>query len=396
MHSNSLMHAWVIHQFNTAATLIRAYTGSTPLQHYLKQYFAQNKKHGSKDRKTIAHFCYSYFRLGHTLLQTSVEERIKIALYICSPTINQWFDLFTIEWITAWQPNLQERFQFMQTLYPDFYPGAVFPWHTQLSAAINPIEFSYAHFNQPDLFIRIRPGKKSIVQQKLDANAISYHEISENCFALPNATKIDTVLQINREAVIQDATSQRIAEFLLRIPELPIAFNVWDCCAASGGKSILAFDMLPNIRLTVSDIRPAILHNLKKRFSDAGLRQYKSVVVDLSNSYQAFNNCFQLVICDVPCTGSGTWSRTPEQLYFFEESRIATYVQLQQKIVINALAGLQHKGYFLYITCSVFAEENEGMVNFMIEKFGLKLLHAELMQGWENKADSMFAALFSK
>ena len=181
-----------------------------------------------------------------------------------------------------------------------------------------------------------------------------------------------------------------------RIPEQQKPFSVWDCCAASGGKSILAVDILPNIQLTVSDIRPAILHNLQKRFAEAGIRQYRAVVSDLSANKAAFHNSFQLVICDVPCSGSGTWGRTPEQLCFFEESQIKTYHQLQQKIVSNAIAGLQDKGYFLYITCSVFAAENENMVHFIMEKFGLQLLHAELLKGWENKADSMFAALLQK
>ena len=390
------MQAWLLHQFNTSAILIRAYTGTTPLQHYLKQYFAQNKKHGSKDRKSISHFCYSYYRLGHSLHQTTVEDSIKAGLFLCSESLHQWHDLFTSEWIEAWQTDLQKRIQFVQSVYPCFNPARVFPWHPQLSESIDLSHFSHSHFSQPDLFIRARPGKKVTVQNKLKANSIPYKEIGKHCFAISNNTKIDAVIQINRDAVIQDFSSQRIAEFLQRIPEQQKPFSVWDCCAASGGKSILAVDILPNIQLTVSDIRPAILHNLQKRFAEAGIRQYRAVVSDLSANKAAFHNSFQLVICDVPCSGSGTWGRTPEQLCFFEESQIKTYHQLQQKIVSNAIAGLQDKGYFLYITCSVFAAENENMVHFIMEKFGLQLLHAELLKGWENKADSMFAALLQK
>jgi 16S rRNA (cytosine967-C5)-methyltransferase len=46
--------------------------------------------------------------------------------------------------------------------------------------------------------------------------------------------------------------------------------KLWDCCAASGGKSLLAVDTLGNIDLTVSDVRSSIIHNLKHRFAVAG------------------------------------------------------------------------------------------------------------------------------
>jgi 16S rRNA (cytosine967-C5)-methyltransferase len=46
---------------------------------------------------------------------------------------------------------------------------------------------------------------------------------------------------------------------------------VWDCCAASGGKSILVKDTLNSIQLTVSDIRQSILNNLQQRFAVAGI-----------------------------------------------------------------------------------------------------------------------------
>ena len=58
---------------------------------------------------------------------------------------------------------------------------------------------------------------------------------------------------------------------------------VWDCCAASGGKSILLTDILKQkIELTVSDIRETILKNLHQRFKSAGIINYESFVTDLS------------------------------------------------------------------------------------------------------------------
>jgi 16S rRNA (cytosine967-C5)-methyltransferase len=52
---------------------------------------------------------------------------------------------------------------------------------------------------------------------------------------------------------------------------------------------------------------------------------------------------FELIICDAPCTGSGTWSRTPEQLYFFDEKKIEQYALLQKKIVSTIIPRLKER-----------------------------------------------------
>ena len=58
--------------------------------------------------------------------------------------------------------------------------------------------------------------------------------------------------------------------------------KAWDCCAASGGKSILLKDKFPRVQLTVSDIRETILRNLRQRFQRAGIKDYHAFVADLS------------------------------------------------------------------------------------------------------------------
>ena len=175
--------------------------------------------------------------------------------------------------------------------------------------------------------------------------------------------------------------------------------SVWDCCAGSGGKSILAFDLLKNISLTVSDTRKNILENLKARFSNAGIINYKCVLTDLQNpvsSPEIKAQQFDLIIGDVPCSGSGTWARTPEQLHFFREKDIEKYALLQKKIIEIALPHLKKNGHFLYITCSVFKKENEENVDFIRSSLNLNLIQMEYLKGYKIQADTMFVALFQK
>jgi 16S rRNA (cytosine967-C5)-methyltransferase len=378
----------------TSEKIISAYEGPEPLHHYLKHFFSIDKKYGSKDRKAIAHACYCYFRLGHSLKKVSIPERIRAAIFLCTSEPGSWSAAFSEEWIQGWRKDLQGRIAFVKEQY-GFEAHHIFQLKDHLSPEIDQAAFIIAHLVQPDLHLRARPGKKEKVSGQLSAAGLQYENCGDSCIALPNSTKIEKIITLNRDAVVQDLSSQRISGFLSTINDQSSTIKVWDCCAASGGKSILAVDLLKNIELTVSDVRPSIISNLKSRFREAGIDHYVSFVADLSGVHANIPpGKYDLVICDVPCSGSGTWSRNPEQLYFFKEDKIGYYTDLQQKIVKNVIPAIAGNGYLLYITCSVFREENEEMIDFILSGSSLQLKKMEVLKGYDKKADTMFAALF--
>jgi 16S rRNA (cytosine967-C5)-methyltransferase len=382
---------------NTAVQVLTQYKGQQPFGIFIKDFFKKDKKYGSRDRKSISHLCYCYFRLGKALPHWPAEKRVVAGLFLCATTPNEILAQLKPEWNEKTILSLEDKVWIIGD--PEFIPAHIFPWQAELSTGIDHAAFCVSFLTQPHLFLRVRPGKHAAVRQKLEAAGIHFAVMEENCLALPNASKIDEVININKEAVIQDYSSQRIREFLQ--PEMLRAtsgIRVWDCCAASGGKSILAHDVLNKIDLTVSDVRESIIANLKKRFAEAGIQKYKSFVADLSNprSALAIDHPPQLIIADVPCSGSGTWSRTPEQLYYFDAATIHRYHDLQKQIVSRVLDHLAPGGHLLYITCSVFRQENEEVVIFMQQKFSLQIVKMELLKGYDNQADTMFAALLKK
>jgi 16S rRNA (cytosine967-C5)-methyltransferase len=379
----------------SAASIIKQYDGSVPLHHFLKSFFAAEKKYGSKDRRNISHLCYAFYRLGHTLKNIPAAERIAIVLFLTGA--DEWVDIFPTEWQANLHASFDERVETVKATYPSFNIDSIFPFQ-QLSASIDHGAFASSHLHQPKLFIRIRKGKDAYVKKQLTAADIPFEEAGEHALAFVNNTKLDTVLKINEDYVVQDINSQAIGE-LMKISKRPYYMKVWDCCAASGGKSLLAEDILKDIKLTVTDVRSSIINNLKNRLRQAQVKDYTSFVVDVSNtsalSKTLQDEKFDLVICDAPCTGSGTWGRTPEQLYFFTEDKITHYTNLQKEIAANASRYIKAGGYFLYITCSVFKAENEDVVEFIKQQFHLKLVKMELLKGYDKKADTMFAALFT-
>ena len=380
---------------NSTKEILSIYKGDEPLSSFLKKYFSANKKFGSKDRKQISNLCYCFFRLGKVVMNTSIEEKILTGLFLCSDKSNEILAALKPEWNEKYELSLNEKLLIINSslLISEF-----FPWKKELSEGIDHENFCRSFLIQPDLFLRLRPGKEKIVIQKLKQAGIDFKMISDTCLALPNASKIDEVVELDKEAVIQDQNSQRAGELIKsEVLNLKSKISVWDCCAGSGGKSIMVYDINSRINLTVSDTRESIIANLKKRFINAGIRNYKSLIVDLfQNKPEIKNLRSEIIIADVPCSGSGTWSRTPEQLYFFQERKIEEYSKLQKRIVSNAIAQLQPGGSFVYITCSVFKKENEEVTMYIKENFHLQLKQMESLKGYDKKTDSMFVAVFEK
>jgi len=328
-------------------------------------------------------------------MNISLEEKILTALFLCTHQSNEILEALRPEWNDKVELSLERKCSMFNA---QFSILNIFPWIDELSSGIDLEMFCKSFFIQPDLFLRLRPGKENVVKLKLKQAGILFDEISETCLSLFNSSKIDELIDLDREAVIQDYNSQQTGGIIKScMQNMNMETSVWDCCAGSGGKSIMVYDLNARIKLTVSDVRESILANLEKRFKQAGIIKYNQLVTDLYlNKPEIKNFGSDIIIADVPCTGSGTWSRTPEQLYFFDKRKIEEYSTVQKKIVSNTIPHLQPGGCFIYITCSVFKKENEEVVELIKEKFQLELMKMELLKGYDKKADSMFVAVLQK
>ena len=193
---------------------------------------------------------------------------------------------------------------------------------------------------------------------------------------------------------IQDWSSQQTGNYFK-----PQAGENWfDCCAASGGKSLLLHSLQPNIRLTVSDNRESSLNNLKVRFQQNKLTAYSVVKCDLSDALpiELSQQNFDGIIADVPCTGSGTWARSPEQLTFFDIHQLKNYTDKQRSILRQIIPTLKKGKPLIYITCSVFKEENEDLTAWLAEKYDFELELSTYLEGATFHADTMYLARLIK
>jgi 16S rRNA (cytosine967-C5)-methyltransferase len=384
----------VEHQIRAFDQIFNSYDGVSPLHRFLFAYFKRNKQMGSSDRRWASRYIYSFFRLGKALIGEERTLRLAIADFLC----NQSSSLVIEAYLPALKDDLalpvQEKIKLIQTAYPKFKLSDIFSFHEALSESIVKQDFFESFFTQPDLFIRTAKGQQDHIAAKLDSEGIVAEKIGTHTIAVPNGTKLDKVLTDDSLYEVQDLSSQQTGTFFQPQPW----DQWWDCCAASGGKSLLLYDIEPKVELLVSDVRENSLNNLDERFRVAGLKKYQKKVLDLlQNNDQVLHHYeFDGIILDAPCSGAGTWGRTPEMLYYFEQHRIGYFSKLQKAIAANIVKYLKADKPLIYITCSVFKEENEDVIDYLLKNFPLKLEKMELIKGYHHKADTMFVARLIK
>ncbi|MEO5572093.1 MAG: RsmB/NOP family class I SAM-dependent RNA methyltransferase [Bacteroidia bacterium] len=384
-------------QFYQVTEAIRNYNGDKPLSFFLNAWFRQHRNMGSHDRKTMRTFVYNYFRLGKCLSDLSIEERIAIATFTISNKRDSLVDYCITNLTSLPSENiflsLDEKIKIISQCYPGFDFKNIFSFQNYLSDHISAEEFYKSFLIQPDVWIRVRENFKETVLDELKKNNIEFTQAPDlpNAFGISNSTQLENLKTFEKGYFeIQDRSSQKTGAFFQPNENE----HWWDCCAGSGGKSLLLSEQEKNIKITVSDTRDAILENLKKRFHKAGLNNFEIKNLDLTsaNSRLPAADSFDGIIADFPCSGSGTWARTPEMLLYFNESDIEKFVGIQKEILKNITPFLKKGKPLIYITCSVFKNENENIVDYAVNNLGFRLEKMELVTGYDKKADTLFTA----
>lgn len=376
-------------QVRTFERILESYSLNDPLSRFLTAFYKENRQMGSNDRRTATRLIYHYFRLGKALPDLPVRKRLAAAELLCAQD-EHFLTVLEPLWVPYLAKSLAERIRFLEENYR-FELKDIFPLITEVSEALDIQKFILGHFSQPRLFIRIHRSKEMQVKNVLNAHSIHFDELEPGILAFENGVQLDRIPLIQGKYEVQDYSSQRTSELF----KPSAGEEWWDACAGSGGKSILLYQLQPEVKLTVSDIRNSILRNLDERFSVAGIKHYRRKIVDLSNpeSEVLQGEFFDGIIVDAPCSGSGTWGRTPEQLASFTAAKLALYSERQQQILSRAVRHLKPGKALIYITCSVYKQENEEQVEF-IKALGLKLETMNYYEGADFGADTLFAARF--
>jgi 16S rRNA (cytosine967-C5)-methyltransferase len=154
---------------------------------------------------------------------------------------------------------------------------------------------------------------------------------------------------------IQDEGSQLVAELA------GYGSAILDCCAAPGGKTAILAERNPEARIVACDVSGTRLERMKrllKTSTDASRITYE--VGDAATL--AYREEFDLVLCDVPCSGTGTLARNPEIRHRLTEEGLVRHHRRQVEILRASMRAVVPSGRLLYATCSLEPEENDAVV----------------------------------
>jgi 16S rRNA (cytosine967-C5)-methyltransferase len=336
--------------------------------------------------------------MGINLPDLKYESRLAVACYLCStesyPSLDYLLKTYSDFPENSVVESLERKIERVKEKFPDFRIENVFPWHNLLSPQIERSSWFNSFLKKPKVWIRIRKKYSDIVFEELKNKNIYFltHDDQVVSFS-PDVSLEKTDSYQKGYFEIQDKSSQATKDFFH-----PGKGEMWwDACAGSGGKSLLLIDEAPDMKIFATDIREKVLLNFTDRLKKSRHKLFDSELADLTKPIKNTDARFDGIIADVPCSGSGTWSRAPEWLSRKAEPRVTDYyVPLQRTIVSNILPALKVGFPLVYITCSVFLQENEENVTYFLEHLPLKLEKCAYIEGYQSGSDTLFAARFIK
>ncbi len=160
-----------------------------------------------------------------------------------------------------------------------------------------------------------------------------------------------------------DDGSRLVAE--LAAAAVPDARRILDCCAPPGGKTAILAVRHPAAEVIAADVSDKRLMAMRKRLDqNPALARVRTVMADMTRppSDPALKAGFDLILCDAPCSGTGTLARNPEIRHRLRLGDLARQAERQRAILATALDLLNPGGRLVYSTCSLEPEENEGVV----------------------------------
>lgn len=223
-------------------------------------------------------------------------------------------------------------------------------------------------FEREHIRVNSRLATLEDIKSRLDKVGEEY-EVSDVCGLIVKATP--TIANLFKKGLVTyQSPSSILAVYSLGIKD---GADILDLCSAPGGKAVLMSEIAPHGKVTACDLhehRVRLIQAYKERMH---VPNVKAIVYDTSKFNPDWENRFDYVLLDAPCSCFGTFRKHPDVFLSRDEKDVFELAKTQKEILKNAVRYLKSDGKIVYSTCTIFDEENSQVVASVLAEESVEL-----------------------
>lgn len=351
-----------------------------PADNIINAYVRERKYIGSKDRRFITETVWKIIRNRRKLVfdAGSNEPRRVLLTYLQDED----FDLLCGgEYGLA--PLSKEEKEWLKRRNEEVYPAAVEAecpdW---LFDKVKDIHLLKALNEPASADLRLNKGSRARVIEQLQGEGLYFVPTPYSPIGIRSAERVNLNNCVAyKEGVIevQDEASQLAAILADVRPE----HKIIDYCCGAGGKSLtMAFQMNRQGKIQIHDINRSRLEAVKERAVRLDVKNLEIIEEVGDRDYDRF-------VVDAPCSGTGTWRRSPDAKYRLTPETLKELNKTQAELLEKAFNHIRRGGRVVYITCSILRDENEDIIEAFLSRHA-DAAPVNLRHLWEDKLDGRY------
>ena len=351
-----------------------------PADSIINAYVRERKYIGSKARRFITETVWKIIRNRRKLVfdAGSNEPRRVLLTYLQDED----FDLLCGgEYGLA--PLSKEEKEWLKRRNEEGYPAAVEAecpdW---LFDKVKDIHLLKALNEPASADLRLNKGSRARVIEQLQGEGLYFVPTPYSPIGIRSAERVNLNNCVAyKEGVIevQDEASQLAAILADVRPE----HKIIDYCCGAGGKSLtMAFLMNRQGKIQIHDINRSRLEAVKERAVRLDVKNLEIIEEVGDRDYDRF-------VVDAPCSGTGTWRRSPDAKYRLTPETLKELNKTQAELLEKAFNHIRRGGRVVYITCSILRDENEDIIEAFLSRH-VDAAPVNLRHLWEDKLDGRY------
>lgn len=351
-----------------------------PADNIINAYVRERKYIGSKDRRFITETVWKIIRNRRKLVfDAGLDEPRRVLLTYLQ---DEDFDLLCGgEYGLA--PLSKEEKEWLKRRNEEVYPAAVEAecpdW---LFDKVKDIHLLKALNEPASADLRLNKGSRARVIEQLQGEGLYFVPTPYSPIGIRSAERVNLNNCVAyKEGVIevQDEASQLAAILADVRPE----HKIIDYCCGAGGKSLtMAFLMNRQGKIQIHDINRSRLEAVKERAVRLDVKNLEIIEEVGDRDYDRF-------VVDAPCSGTGTWRRSPDAKYRLTPETLKELNKTQAELLEKAFNHIRRGGRVVYITCSILRDENEDIIEAFLSHHA-DAAPVNLRHLWEDKLDGRY------